>query len=264
MAIEVFNRCEKKFLITTDIYNKLSKYILEYMNADTYNKDNQFYNIANIYYDTIDDELIRKSNEKPLYKEKLRLRSYGIPNLEDKVFLEIKKKYKGIVNKRRTNIILKDAYEYIEKGTIKRSPIMNKQVCDEIDYMLKKYKLYPKVYLSYDRKAFFCKEDDDFRLTFDTNIRTRRENVGLEYGNYGELLLEPNMWIMEMKASKGIPIWFSKLLSEYKLYPQSVSKYGTEYKKYVAKNYLKEGIELCLNQSYNHQQQAISKLAVQF
>lgn len=263
MAIEVFNRCEKKFLLTTDMYNKLSECILEYMNPDAYNKNNQFYNIANIYYDTIDDELIRKSNEKPLYKEKLRLRSYGVPNLDDKVFLEIKKKYKGIVNKRRTNIILKDAYDYIETGSINRKPMMNNQVCNEIDYMLKKYKLIPKVYLTYDRMAFFCKEDDDFRLTFDTNIRTRRENVGLECGNYGELLLKPEQWVMEMKASKGIPLWFTKLLSENKLYPESISKYGTEYKKYVIKNNFKKGENLCLNQLCN-QQQAVLKSVVQF
>ena len=102
MAIEVFNRYEKKYLIDAKDFKWLLEKLKERMEPDKYNKDGRLYKISNIYYDTPDDALIRASIEKPVYKEKLRLRSYGVPGIYDEVFLEIKKKYNGMVNKRRT------------------------------------------------------------------------------------------------------------------------------------------------------------------
>lgn len=264
MAIEVFNRCEKKYLVNEDMYKKIVDDILPYMDMDKYNKDNQFYTIANIYFDTEDDLLIRQSLEKPIYKEKLRLRGYGVPNMNDKVFLEIKKKYKGIVYKRRTQLKLAESYDYFNYGYIEKKEYMNQQVINEIDYMINRYKLVPKLYLSYDRKAFFCKEDDDFRLTFDTNVRTRRDDLRLEAGSYGEQLLKQGELIMEVKASKGIPLWFVECLSKNNLYPVSISKYGTEYKKYLNRGKEKGGIQLCSHQFLNQQQKGLSQLAAQY
>ncbi len=234
MAVEVFNRYEKKYLIDCDTFKRLTEVIALHMRQDKYNRDGRLYNIANIYYDTPDDELIRTSIEKPAYKEKLRLRSYGVVRREDEVFLEIKKKYEGIVNKRRTKLKLAEAYrltgEGIEPG---EAPYINRQVLREIQYFLKVYNLEPKVYLSYDRMAFFDRDDDDFRVTFDTNIRTRRYDLGLELGNHGEPLLDRGIWLMEVKSSKAAPLWFTSMLTELSVYPTSFSKYGTEYKKYL-------------------------------
>ena len=184
MAIEVFNRYEKKYMLDEVTFNRLLDRISDYMEPDKYNKNGQFYSISNIYYDTDDNRLIRNSIEKPVYKEKLRMRSYGTPDTSDKVFLEIKKKYNGIVNKRRTSIVLEDAYQYMENGTFpKETECLNRQVLKEIDYFKSIYDLKPKVYLSYDRYAFFEKNDGDFRVTFDTNITTRRGDVSLEIGS---------------------------------------------------------------------------------
>jgi hypothetical protein len=257
MAIEVFNRYEKKFLMDAETFSWLSEKLKEHMRPDKFNAGGKLYNIANIYYDTPNDELIRASIEGPVYKEKLRLRSYGVPELEDEVFLEIKKKYKGMVNKRRTRLKLREAYDFVDKGIKPEdAPYINKQVLAEIEYFLKTYSLVPKVYLTYDRMAFFDKEDDDFRVTFDTNIRTRRIEVGLEKGNYGELLIGNELWLMEVKSSKAIPLWFVKLLEEKEIKPVSFSKYGTEYKKQLLESYNKnqntkikiKGDLLCLNQ----------------
>ncbi len=257
MAIEVFNRYEKKYLLDTETFKWISEKLKEHMKPDKFNKNGKLYNIANIYYDTPDDALIRASIEKPVYKEKLRLRSYGVPGMEDEVFLEIKKKYKGMVNKRRTRLKLKEAYDFVDNG-VKPSdaPYINSQVLNEIQYFLKVYNLVPKVYLTYDRMAFFDREDDDFRVTFDTNIRTRRKDVGLEKGNYGELLIGNDVWLMEVKSSKAIPLWFTKLMEEKDIKAVSYSKYGTEYKKHLINEYDKkentnikiEGDLLCLNQ----------------
>lgn len=256
MAIEVFNRYEKKFLIDEKIYRFIIDRISSYMVADKYNRNNEFYNIANIYFDTPDDALIRASIEKPVYKEKLRLRSYGVPELSDKVFLEIKKKYKGIVNKRRTKLRLDEAYDFTLNGIRpNEADYINKQVLAELQYFLKIYNLVPKVYLTYDRKAFFATDDSDFRVTFDTNIRSRRENVRLEAGNHGELLIGNDFWLMEVKSSKAVPLWFTRILSEAEVYPTSFSKYGTEYKKYlIEKNQIKGDNNLCLP-AYLKQQQ---------
>lgn len=252
MAIEVFNRYEKKFLLTQSTYEKFIEMISERMEPDSFSKDGGFYKICNIYYDTPNDELIRNSINKPVYKEKLRLRSYGTPSLEDKVYLEIKKKYKGIVNKRRTTLTLDEAYRYLQtKQRPEYKPYMNKQVLSELDYFINHYELQPKLFLSYDRRAYFSKEDRDFRLTFDTNIRCRREDVRLEAGSYGNLLLDEDVWLMEVKILKAAPLWFTQILSELNVYPASFSKYGTEYKNMILN---KEGEKvICLNQYLQQQ-----------
>jgi hypothetical protein len=255
MAIEVFSRYEKKYLLTEETYHWLLERIGEYMEPDKFNRDGKLYNIANIYYDTPSDALIRASIEKPVYKEKLRLRSYGVPAMNDKVFLEIKKKYKGLVNKRRTTLKLYEAYDLIQHGIDPGDqPYINRQVLEEIKYFLKVYKLSPKVYLTYDRQAFFSKTDRDFRITFDTNIRTRREQVGLELGNQGELLIDNAFWLMEVKSSEAVPLWFTRLLTEKEIYATSFSKYGTEYKKTIQNTDSRLKGEIVCSRQYLKQQ----------
>ncbi len=263
MAVEVFNRCEKKYLLNEEQYSGIIDGIAGYMDYDVYNSGGSVYKICNIYYDTENDELIRRSVEKPVYKEKLRVRSYGKPGLDDKVFVEIKKKYKGVVNKRRTAMRLGEAYGYlsgvlIKEDIIERNEGINRQVLDEIDYFKKIYKLVPKIYLSYDRIAYAGKEDNSFRVTFDTNITTRRYNVRLEEGSYGEQLLPENIYLMEIKIDGAVPMWFAKIISKLNIYPASFSKYGTEYMTRVAASAktIIGGQEQCLNQ-YSQQQQTI-------
>lgn len=237
MAIEVFNRHESKFLIDRDIYEELENKILKYMDLDEYNKTNESYTISNIYFDTDDNELIRNSISKPQYKEKLRLRAYGIPTEDEKVYLEIKKKFCGVVNKRRTKLKLIEAYDFVATGnkpTLKS--YMNKQVLNEIEYILKLYDLKPKLYLAYDRKAFFSKSNRDLRITFDKNIRTRRYDLTLEKGDHGEPQLKKDSLLMEVKAENNIPLWLSRLLSNYKIYKTSYSKYGKEYESLILNN----------------------------
>lgn len=250
MAIEVFNRSECKFLIDEDVYEALNIKFMQYMEMDDYNKAHDFYTISNIYYDTNDNYLIRNSLSKPQYKEKLRLRSYGVPNVYDKVYLEIKKKFNGFVNKRRSSLKLNEAYEFLSTGEKPElKSYMNKQVINELDYILKLYNVEPKLYLAYDRKAMFDKDNREVRITFDTNIRTRRYDLKLEAGDYGEPLLEKGKWLMEVKVGKNIPLWLSKLLSEYKIYKTSFSKYGKEYEDMLINNKnLKGEMNKCLAQ----------------
>lgn len=235
MAIEVFNRYEHKYLLTKEQFNALLPIIEKHMEEDKYNIDGEAYTIANIYYDTADDYLIRKSLSRPAYKEKLRLRSYGIPDSNTEVFLEIKKKYRGLVNKRRTVLKLDEAYAFINTGNLPEiSEYMNKQVLNELDYFIHTYELMPKVYLAYDRIAYFEKGNSDLRVSFDTNIRSRRYDVALEKGDYGSSLLDENIYLMEIKTAFSKPLWLVHMLTELDIKRSRFSKYGTEFGKWIS------------------------------
>ncbi|WP_020617261.1 polyphosphate polymerase domain-containing protein [Paenibacillus daejeonensis] len=232
MAIEVFNRYENKYLMDTAAFHRLYDRLLEHMEPDEHNRDRQFYTISNLYYDTEHDSLIRTSLAKPKYREKLRIRAYGVPEPDAKVYLELKKKVRGLVNKRRTALTLGEAYAFAGTGVAPPSqPYMNGQVVSEIAYLLSRYSLEPKVYLAYERIAMFCKQSRDLRITFDTGIRSRRSDLRLESGDHGELLLPEGQWLMEVKAEKTVPMWLARLLSEQGLFRTSFSKYGNEYKR---------------------------------
>lgn len=220
----VFQRVEKKYLLTEKQYHQVMAALKPYMNIDEYG----LHTIGNVYYDTKEDTLIRNSIEKPPYKEKLRLRSYGIPRLSDSVFLEIKKKVQGIVNKRRIALPLIEAYRYLETGELSYP---RTQIHNEMDDFLTRYELIPKLYLAYDRIALYGKEDFEFRVTFDQNIRSRTSDLYLESGDWGELLLENRERIMEVKILGAMPLWFVHILSKFEIYSSSFSKYGSVYTK---------------------------------
>lgn len=231
MAIEVFNRYEHKYILNKETFEKVIDVMDSHMELDSHNQNHDTYTIANIYFDTEDDFLIRASSEKPIYKEKLRLRSYGVPEKNTKVFLEIKKKYKGLVNKRRTILRLDEAYDFVKTGTSpQKKEYMNSQVLNEIEYFFKLYDLKPKVYLAYDRIAYFEKGNPDLRISFDQNIRSRRYDVHLENGDYGESLFNDDIYVMEIKTSLAKPLWLTNMLTEFNLKRSSFSKYGTEFK----------------------------------
>lgn len=234
LAIEIFNRYEHKYLLDKITFKKVLKVLDERMEPDSYNKNHKPYTIANIYYDTADDYLIRTSLSKPVYKEKLRLRSYGVPEADSTVFLEIKKKFKGIVNKRRTKLKLGEAYEFLTTGRIpEHKEYMNIQVLRELEYFVKIHDLSPKVYLAYDRIAYFEKNNKDLRISFDMNIRSRRYDLALEKGDYGELLLPEDTYLMEIKTSLAKPLWLAKMLAEFDIKRERFSKYGTEFKNMI-------------------------------
>lgn len=247
MAIKSFRRYEKKYLITENQYNLLIPKLREHMEEDKFCKDGNNYCIYNIYYDTVNNDVIRHSISKPYYKEKLRLRSYNVPSKDDDiVFLELKKKINGIVNKRRVVLTLKEAHDFLEHG---KKPIstdyMKNQLLDEIDYYLSNNDVVPKVYIGYTRKAFFDKEDKDFRLTFDSKILTRRDSLSLEDGYFGSDILKENTFLMEVKILGAMPLWFSNILSELSIYSTHFSKYGNEFMDYI----LKEKLDNNLNRN---------------
>ncbi|MCR5828988.1 MAG: polyphosphate polymerase domain-containing protein [Lachnospiraceae bacterium] len=223
MSISVFKRFEKKYLLTSEQEREFLRRIEGKMQLDEYG----LHTICNIYFDTPDFDLIRNSIEKPIYKEKLRLRSYGVPESEDsKVFVELKKKFKGIVYKRRVGLKLREAEAYLYEGI---HPEKDTQIMREIDWFIKMNPVEPQVYLAYDRRAFFGVEDNQLRLTLDKNIRGRRIKLRLGDGAVGEQILDEDFTLMEIKLPEYMPVWMANILSELGITPVSFSKYGTYY-----------------------------------
>ena len=232
----VFQRYEKKYILN-QLQLEQVKHILENkFVVDRYG----VHTICNIYYDTDQYDIIRRSIEKPIYKEKFRLRSYGIPSENDNIFLEIKKKYKGIVYKRRENMNLYYAMQYLEK---QEKPLEMSQILKEIDYFLYYYQPKPKVYIAYDRIAFGGLQENNLRITFDQNIRYRFHDLHLQNGDYGEQLLPEGYCLMEIKIHNAFPLWLTRALNELSIFPSSFSKYGTIYKNEQMKRVI--GGELC-------------------
>lgn len=238
MAINTFARKEIKFLLNMRQYEGLMSVIHEYMNPDKYCVGGREYGIYNIYYDTPDDFLIRESLSKPYYKEKIRLRSYYSPTApDDTVFLEIKKKIGGIVTKRRVSMTLAESEAYFyERSKPEITKYITEQVFRELDVFLDHYPVTPKQYISYQREAFFGKDNSDFRLTFDRKITERRYDLGLDYESYGNFIIGEDQRLMEVKVSDAIPDWLVRKLSELQIFKTSFSKYGRAYENFVKSN----------------------------
>ena len=219
----VFRRYELKYLLTGEQKQEVLRAMAPYMELDAYGRTT----IRNIYYDTDSYRLIRHSIEKPEYKEKLRIRSYERAHADSMVFVELKKKYDSVVYKRRLSVEEADAMEWMA-GADGGGP--KTQISDEIDYFLEYYQsLHPVVFLSYEREAYYEKDGGDFRVTFDSNILCRQEELSLEAEVWGTPLLPEGMTLMELKCSGGIPLWMTHALSGARIYQTSFSKYGTAY-----------------------------------
>ncbi len=232
----VFNRRELKYMLTSSQKQKILRAIEPYMELDKYGKTT----IRNIYYDTSDYRLIRHSIGSPTYKEKLRIRSYCQAKPQSTVFVELKKKYRKVVYKRRIALPEIEAMQWLcgEKHCSDES-----QITKEIDYFLDYYQdLVPAVFLSYEREAFYSKDKDlsNFRVTFDSNILCRQEELSLESEIYGYPILPKDIELMEIKCVGAIPLWMTKILSNERIFKGSFSKYGTAYKTLIYPNMKKE------------------------
>lgn len=219
----VFQRYEMKYLLTRKQKEVILAAMEPYMELDAYGRST----IRNIYYDTDNYRLVRKSMEQPVYKEKLRVRSYGTVEPGDKVFVELKKKYEGVVYKRRIHVPENTAVDYLAG---RRAAPDRSQITEEIDYFLRFYgTLEPKVFLSYEREAYYTRKPSEFRVTFDENILWRETDLSLEKGVYGTPILKQGQTLMEIKTPGNIPLWMVKVLSEEEIRKTSFSKYGNAY-----------------------------------
>ena len=232
----VFKRYELKYLLTEKQKETVLQAMEPYMQLDEYGRTS----IRNIYFDTDNYRLARHSIERPSYKEKLRIRSYSQAEPGSTVFVELKKKYKHVVYKRRVSLPEAEAMEWV---TGRRPCHKDTQISAEVNYFLKYYEdLHPVAFLSYEREAFFSKDRSDFRVTFDDTLLFRQEDLSLESAIYGTPLLPKGKVLMEIKCSGGIPLWMARVLSEEHIYRTSFSKYGTAYQTIIFPQLVKEAV----------------------
>ena len=222
MDIMIFKRYEKKYLLNKNEYEKLMSIIKNNLVPDIHGKNT----LCSLYLDTPDFLLIRNSIDAISYKEKLRLRSYGVPGQEKTLYFEIKKKYKRVVYKRRVSMTPEQAATYIESGEIP----FDSQIMREIDYLMKFYRQpKPNVCILCEREAFFVKDSTDVRLTFDQNLRYRFGFPTQDNINEGTRIIDDDEYILEIKTPGAMPLWLANALSECKIYPRSFSKYAHAY-----------------------------------
>ena len=220
--IMIFKRYEKKYRLNKEQIDKLMSLIKNRIVPDRYGRNT----ICSLYLDTPDYLLIRNSIDAEDYKEKLRVRSYGVPGTEKYLFFEIKKKCEGIVYKRRVVMTPDEAFEYINSGIV---PI-NSQIMKEIDYAMKLYKNpKPSLCIICEREAYFASDDENVRLTFDTNLRYRRDFPSKDNVEDGIHISGDDECILEIKTAGAMPLWLAHALTECKIYPQGFSKYGNAY-----------------------------------
>lgn len=223
----IFKRYEFKYLLTDQQKQRILAAMMPYMRTDQFGQST----IRNIYYDTDNFQLIRASLEKPIYKEKLRIRSYHCLTPEENAFVELKKKYRSVVYKRRESVPLPFVQNYLANGI---SLPGDSQIIQEINYFVSFYDtLAPRVFLSYNREAYYEKNNPDFRVTFDSNILCREDDLSLCSEAYGTSLLPEGTTLMEIKAAGAIPLWMTALLTTERLYRTTFSKYGTCYRNLI-------------------------------
>lgn len=229
----IFKRYELKFILSLEQHLRVKTMLKEYMSCDKYGESS----ICNLYCDTPDFLLIRRSIEKPFYKEKLRIRSYGIAEKDSDIFVEIKKKCDSVVYKRRIATKEDKAMKIVSRKESDSS-----QIGKEIAYFTELYdNIMPKMFISYRREAFIGIDNNDFRITFDRSIIWRTYDLSLSKGIYGQNVLPDDKVLMEIKTTDSIPLWLVKFLSDNKIYKTSFSKYGTAYIQMITEN--KEGEE---------------------
>ena len=222
METFVFRRKEVKYLLNDAQRQAIEALAQQHMAPDIHRESL----VCNVYYDTPDARIIRKSLEKPVYKEKLRLRCYGVAGKDTPVFLELKKKYKGVVYKRRITMGLNKA----EACLAGEMTLPDDQIGREIDYFCRFYEgIAPAMYLSYARVAYVGKEDPGLRLTLDTDVIFRTGDLSLSVPPSGEALLEPGQHLMEVKTPEAMPLWLVREITRLGIQKISFSKYGTAY-----------------------------------
>ncbi len=226
---EVFRRVEKKYLVKKEQYEPFLEIVKEHMSPDSWGRST----IYNMYFDTPSHTMIRASLDKPVYKEKLRLRCYGKPNDDSTAFVEIKKKYRGVVYKRRISMTYREAMDFTCRGI---PPERDSQIAHEIEWLLEFYdRISPAMILTYDRTAYFAKDDPELRITFDSELLSRDYDFDLSLGAYGKPLLPEGDCLMEIKIPDAMPLWLTHALDKYGIFPANFSKYGTAYTDIIKK-----------------------------
>lgn len=229
MALEIFSRKEQKYLITRRQYEELVEQIGPRMRNDKNGMEGR-YSVTSLYFDSPDKSIYFETKNKLKYRQKLRLRVYDDADLNSTAFFEVKQKHKKVVNKRRMLLPLGEAYRYIQgesKEDLSDIDTSNPQVMKEIDYFRKYYNLKPEMVVSYSRHALHGVTDPELRITFDFDLRCRKDDLHIEHGPHGEHFIDSTLVVLEVKVDHAVPLWLTRLLQNVNCEQRSASKFCT-------------------------------------
>lgn len=244
MAIEIFSRREQKYLVTRRQYEELITQLAPYMRDDK-NGINGRYTVSSLYFDNPQKDIYFETKNKVKYRQKLRLRIYGEARAGMKAYFEVKQKHNKVVHKRRLTMKLDEAYRYLAEGAapgLESYKVSNPQVLREIEYFRKFYGLEPEMVVSYDRHALHGLDDPDLRMTFDLNLRCRRDELELAKGAHGEFFIDPGLIVLEVKVDQSVPLWLARILQALECEQRSSSKFCTSTEK-LAEEFIRRGCE---------------------
>lgn len=227
MAIEIFSRKEQKYLITRHQYSELTTELEPYTRNDK-NGVNGRYTVSSLYFDNLHKDIYFETKNKVKYRQKLRLRVYGETEANMKAFFEIKQKHDKVVHKRRLTMSLGEANRYLRAAggeSLSNYRVSNLQVLREIDYFRNFYKLRPEMVVSYDRHALHGQIDPNLRMTFDFNLRCRRDELDLARGAHGDFFIDPDLVVLEVKVDNSVPLWLARILQKLECEQRSSSKF---------------------------------------
>lgn len=250
MAIEIFSRKEQKYLITQRQYSELVPKLALNMQNDE-NGVLGRYTVSSLYFDNLQRDIYFETKNKVKYRQKLRLRVYGEADSKMNSFFEIKQKHDKVVHKRRLTMELEEANRYLRVGNeedLSSYQVSNLQVLREIDYFRNYYRLQPEMIVSYDRHALYGRYNANFRMTFDFNLRCRKDDLDLAKGTYGDFFIDPNLIVLEIKVDNSVPLWLTRILQNFECEQRSVSKFCASTEKLTENisfnNFNNETIEL--------------------
>ena len=210
MVQMTFKRYEIKYLLTDEQRGRLAREMESRMVADEWGPST----VCNVYYDTPSHLLVRRSAEHPDYKEKVLIRSYGIAHEGDPVFVELKKKFDGVVYKRRASMEAGRA-----QALLAGQGDPHDQIERELDFTCRRYGgLVPSFYSGYDREAFYARDDREFRMTVDRRVRSRTHDMVLTATDEAEQFLDDGLSLLEVKAAGAIPLWLVRFFSAERIY----------------------------------------------
>lgn len=226
-----FQRFEFKYLLTSELELKIKKRINPYIKKDPFvNKNkNGMYEVVSLYYDSPGFYYYKQKIDGVLRRKKIRLRTYRnngvfIPY----AFFEIKRRHDTVILKDRF-VMNKDDYEKLIKNDDFHSTTAirdqnRKNIIEEFEWEQHLRSIGPKVLINYDREPYLGQYNDNFRITFDKNIKAiQNDNLFYEGNDFEDV--SGVHTVMEVKFNGALPHYVSEVIKEFDLERISYSKY---------------------------------------
>lgn len=219
------NRFEIKYLVPHDAAERTIDALQPYTVPDDHAINEWGYPVYSVYWDSPQLSLFWEKIEGLKVRRKLRFRRYAG---QADVFVEIKQRVDRTLQKRRTRISEAEVRNWFgdAPGEPKLAPA--DPVVSEALVLRHRFRLGPRMAISYTRRALYGLYDADLRITFDRRVQYRATDFDIaRQFDAGEYVIDPRLVIMEIKFSERVPLWLCKLVSREGFQMIRLSKYCT-------------------------------------